>query len=495
MQDIGVPASTVSRGSGSGTQPQGDPKTDLAPYVPTPGNPWDARKAAHLMRRAGFGAKPDEIGAILQLGVDRTIDVLLTPSTDGLQEYGGAVLPHGEFLDLTSSLDSQVALWLYEMVAGRFPLKEKMALFWHDHFSVGVEAPNAVPLMTAHVNIFRRHGLGSFRQMLLDVTMDPAMQLWLDNYLNGRLVGGVPRINENYGRELLELYTMGVNGGYTQNDVVELSKVLSGWALSGMNQFAYVSAWHVTGTKTLLGKTIPALGQQELPYALDHAILPWPATAEYIVGKIWKYFVSEVPYPALITELANRFRADGFDLRSLMSTILRSNYFFSDTAIHQLVKSPVEYVIGSIRNSDTPVTLYRALNAQLTAMGYPLLRYGNPSGLEDGTAWIDSATLISRANYANVLTQVSTTNLIRARFDPTRQILLHGLKTAEQIVDHYVKILVGASIERSVRDSLVRFMNYNDTGYAPFTLTPAVVNVKVRGLVHLILSLPEYQLN
>lgn len=497
MQDPGMTLLSPARqGSAAGNRPQAaDPKADLAPYVPTQSDPWDARKATHLLRRAGFGAKPEDVDAMLLLGVDRTIDVLLTPSTDGLQEFGGRVLPHGEYLDLTNNLNAQVAQWLYEMANGRFPLKEKMVLFWHDHFSVGVEAVNATPLMIAHTNIFRRHGLGSFRQMLIEVTKDPAMQLWLDNYLNGRLVGGVPRINENYGRELLELYTMGVTGGYTQQDVIEISKVLSGWALSGRNEFVYNPSWHVTGTKTLLGKTIPGLGEPELAYALDNVILPWPATAEFIVGKIWAYFVSEEPYPALITELANRFRADGFNIRALMSTILRSKYFFSDAAIGALIKNPVEYVVGAIRNTNTPVLNYIALNNQLIAMGYPLLRYGNPAGLDDGKAWIDSATLISRANFANTMTQVSANNAIRAQFNPGREILLHGLKSPEQIVDHYLKILVDGRVEPSVRDSLVRFMNYNDSGYVPFTLTTGTVNVKVRGLVHLILALPEYQVN
>jgi hypothetical protein len=472
-----------------------DPAADLAPFVPSASDPFDERKAAHLMRRAGFGARPEELPAIVALGVDRTVDLLLIPSTAGLRSYGAQVLPHGEVLDLNYDVAAQRAQWLSEMVHGFYPLKEKMALFFSDHFSVGVETTQASPLLIPHVNIFRRHGLGSFRQMLIDVSRDPAMLYWLDNYLNGVVRGGVPVINENYGREVLELYTMGVNGGYTQADVVEVSKCLSGWGVDGYNTYLYTASRHVTGPKTVLGQTIPSMGEQEVYYLFDNVILPWPATAEYMVRKIWEYFVAPAPSPALVTELANRFRADKFNLRSLMSTILRSRYFYSDAAIGTLVKNPVEFVIGAMRGTNTSVNSYRTLSARIVAMGYPLLRYTNPFGLEDGDAWLDSSTIVARANFANELTQVSTTAGFQNRFDPAREIVRANLTTSNAIVDHFLRILLPVEPPQAVRTALYDFMNRVDTGVVPFTFTPAKISEKVRGLVHLILALPEYQLN
>lgn len=508
-------STTISKvqGTGNGGRVAQDPNSDLAPYVPSPQNPWDARKASHLMRRAGFGARPEEIPAILSLGVNRTADLLLTPAQVQLQEFGVQVLPHGEILYLANDLNAQRAQWLHHMATTLYPLQEKMVLFWSDHFSVGAENGNYAPLLPGLNNLLRRHALGSFRQMLIDVTKNPAMLFWLDNNVNGRLVGTTPTINENYGRELLELYTMGVNAGYTQADVVQVSRCLSGMStvdITISNQYLYRPTWHVAGTKQVsFGSgpngdqptTIPAgTGETELDYLLDNAILRFKPTAEYMVTKIWEYFVEANPYPALVTELANRFRASGYNIRSLMSIVLRSSYFFSDQAIGALVKNPVEYVVGAIRNLNLQfggLTSYTTIGPRLETMGYPLLRYSNPSGLADGVAWIDSSTMMARANFANELTMVNPGNL-GARFDYGREILIHNLTTAQAVVDKYLDILVGGNVPAPVREQLYDFMNRTDAGYEPFRFTQGVggkVSEKVRGLVHLILALPEYQIN
>ena len=483
-------AQAIAPGSGA----LADPNFDLAPWSPSGTDVWDRAKAAHLMRRAGFGARPEEIDAIVALGLDRTVDLLLTTPTSGLQEYGTQVLPTGEVLNLTYDLASQRGQWLNEMANTPYQLREKMVLFLTDHFSVGSEVINDVPLKLPHANIFRRHGLGSFRQMLIEVTADPAMLLWLDNNINGRLVNGVPTINENYAREIMELYTMGVNGGYTQNDVVQAARCLSGWTLTGNNRFFYNASWHVTGNKTVLGSTILSAGQQEV-YSLIDVLLAWPATAEYMVTKVWKFFVSENPYPALVTELAKRWRADGFNFRALMNIVLRSNYFFSSAARRVLIKNPVEFVINAIRNTATPIYRFVNLGQRVQDMGWSLLRYSNPAGYDDGTYWISTQAMIARCNFAAELTQVSGTAGVWPRFDPAREVVRMNLQTAEEIVDHFLGILVDGDVPPQVRYSLYDFMNRADRGSDPFVLTPAKINEKVRGLVHLILSLPEYQMN
>jgi uncharacterized protein (DUF1800 family) len=471
------------------------------------------------MRRAGFGARPEEIAAILSLGVDRTIDLLLTAGQVQLQESGVQVLPHGEVLYIAGDLNHQRAQWLHHMATTLYPLQEKMVLFWSDHFSVGAENANYTPLLPQLNNVLRRHALGSFRQMLIDVTKNPAMLFWLDNNVNGRLVNSVPTINENYGRELLELYTMGVNAGYTQADVVQVSRVLSGMStvdLGFSNQYLYRPTWHVTGTKQVsFGSgpngdqptTIPAgTAETELDFLLDNAILRFKPTAEYMVTKVWEYFVEQGPSPALVTELANRWRSTGYNIRALMSIVLRSSYFFSDAAIGALVKNPVEYVVGVIRNLNMPFAgtqSFITMGLRIETMGYPLLRYSNPSGLADGVAWIDSSTVIARANFANELSATAAGSL-GAQFQTAwmREIATHGLSSATAIVDHYLNVLVGGNVPGTVRDQLLDFMNRIDAGYEPFrmfnpngTLNTAKINEKVRGLVHLILALPEYQIN
>src|SRR5205085_2212511 len=143
-----------------------------------------------------------------------------------------------------------------------------------------------------------------------------------------RVNGNNGQVNENYGREVLELYTMGVNGGYKQADVYDCSRCLSGHTLRGFNVYAYDPALHLPGNKLVLGKTIVSNGELELYDLIDNVILPWPATAEFLVTKIWNYFVSDESYPALITELATRFRSSGFSILAVMDTILRSTIFY-----------------------------------------------------------------------------------------------------------------------------------------------------------------------
>ncbi len=467
-----------------------DPYSDLAPFVATAKNPWDPAKAAHLMRRAGLGASPEEIPTIVQQGMHASVDKLLAVTTSGLQETGQIRLPNGELLRLSSRSFGATHQWLHELATTKQPLKEKMALFWSDHFSVGTKDRRHEALLVRHINVFRKHGLGRFHDLLVAVTRDPAMLWWLDNNVNGQPEHGRPKINENYGRELLELYTLGVNAGYTQKDVREAAKCLTGWSTGAIDQFAYKPAWHVPGRKSFLGTTILSNGQREVHDLLD-TILGHPAAARFLVTKIWKYFVSETPYPQLIEVLADKWRKSGYDIKFLMSTIFRSNYFYSSRSIKTLVKNPVEVYAQATRALHVKWRFYLYADRGLAAMGYRLMDYSDPSGYRDGIAWIDEMAIIARANFANDATQMG----FKATFDPNREISRLNLSTAKAIVDHYLRVLGVDNVPANTRSVLYLFMDLVDTGRQKFTLTPAKINEKVRGLVHLALSLPEYSIN
>lgn len=486
-------------GAGGRVGVQLDPNQDLAPWKASVAEPWNRKRAAHLIRRAGFGGSLQEIDAVVALGMDRMVDLLLTPATQGLREYGTVALPNGELLNLTYNLAARRAYWLWEATNGFYPLREKLAFFWHDHFSVGSENVQSAATLTRHINVFRRFGLGNFRDILIEVTKDPAMMYWLDNYLNGNR--GL--INENYGRELLELYTMGVTGGYTQTDVVQASRCLTGWTLSGLEQFTYNAATHLGGAKTVLGSVInnPTDGMRDV-FDLIGVILNYQnggrhVAAEYVVNKIWEYFVAPAPYAALLTELANRWHAMNYDVRGLMDMILRSNYFHGALAYRRLVKSPVDYAVGALRNTRAPLARFSVLANRVQAMGLPLMAYTNPSGLEEGIGWVDSSTMIARGNFANELTRVNSSGsgLIGSTFDHWREINQYGLTSATMVVDHYLTLLVDGDVPPAIRTALIDFMNRTDAGVVPFTFTEAKVREKVRGLVHLILILPEYQMS
>lgn len=515
MQGIG---SSTARQTGKAAPTGGTAQSansavvELEPWVPSAADPFDEAKAAHLMRRAGFGASPEERKTLARVGVHRTVDLLTIPSNWPLQEWGTQILPTGEILNLHSNLTHQRAQWIHEAVFTHYPLKEKMALFWHDHFSVGIVGGITVPLQLPHVNIFRRHGLRKFRDMLVEVSRDPAMLFWLDNRING--AGRRQRINENYGRELLELYTMGEGAGYTQGDVVEASKCLAGWSLRYYNKFWYNPAFARAGAgvKTVLGNRIANANQEQDGYQLIDVLLRQKATAEYITGKIWSYFVAERPpasapteqklWDDIIVELGQRFMEVGYDIRMLMSVILRSKYFFSDRAIGKLVKNPMEYVIGTMRNLDSPfVGRYATVGFRIEQMGLPLFRYSNPSGLDDGQAWIDSQAVINRSNFADDFTRTSTTANFRVRWNPMTVIARHNLTSKALIIDHFLGALVGP-VPAQVRANLSEFMDYYDGTssrvYRPYDALPTNSQYrvsKVRGLVQLILALPEYNIN
>jgi len=467
---------------------------DLSIWRPTSTDPWDSKKAAHLLRRAGFGAAPDEIDSVVKIGMDRTVDLLVIPSTWGIQPLGTVRLPHGETLNLTRSFTHQRAQWVYEAANTVFPLKEKMAVFWHDHWSVGAEGGIQVPLLPVHINLFRQHGLGSFRDMVIAVTRDPAMMYWLDNYINGRS----GRINENYGRELLELYTQGVDRGYTETDVKEASRCLAGWSLTGYDKYLYRANYYQNVPKKVIGKTFyhPTRPETEGFQLIDH-LMSLDNTAQFIVEKIWAYFVSQEPYPALTKELARRWKLANYNIRLLMSLILRCNYFYSAKGMRSLVKNPMEYTVGALRNLGSPVVFrHDTVGFRVEQMGLPLLRYTNPAGLDDGTAWIDSASIITRSNFANEVTRDSTTAGIRINWDPFKDLDRAGAKTDVQIVDHYLKYMVDSSVPAQVRTNLIRFMNranftpINFNGQSRFNQRQ-----KIRGLVHVIMALPEYHVN
>ncbi|MCA8956504.1 MAG: DUF1800 domain-containing protein [Planctomycetes bacterium] len=503
---------TAKTGGGSpSTSRQGTVDFELSPWIPTTVDPFDAKKAAHLLRRAGFGAMPTEIDAILKVGVHRTVDLLTIPSNWGLQEYGSQMLPSGEVINVSQNVAYQRAQWVFEAVTTHFPLKEKMALFWHDHFSVGINNNTYTPMSVPHVNIFRRHGLGKFRDVLVEVARDPAMLFWLDNRING----ASGRINENWGRELNELYTQGEGSGYTESDVKATSACFAGWSLINYNKYFYNTTYARAGagSKTLLGQTIynPTNQEQEGYQAID-VLLSQKATSEYVVRKIWSYFVAERPetnaveqklWDDIVVELAKRWKESGYDIRGLMSVILRCNYFNSSRAMRKLVKNPMEYTVGAIRALGAPtIGRYSLLGTRVELMGLPLFRYSNPSGLSDGTAWIDSQALINRYNFVDDLTQVSTTADFRTSWDPLVEVQRKSLYTSKAIVDHFVSILVDDAITSTVRQNLYDYMDYIDgtptKQYVPYDSLPTNSQyrpAKIRGLVALIMILPEFNIN
>ena len=356
---------------------------------------------AHLMRRAGFGARRDELEQYQAQGYDATVDWLLNPGNDdGIEE--DIVDRYYIDIDDRRNNDPTNAWWLYRMINTNNPLEEKMALFWHSLFATAYEKIENGRAVASQIDTFRRLGLGNFRTMLLELSRDPAMIIWLDNDTNHK-----EALNENYGRELLELFSMGV-GNYTEDDVKECARAFTGWTIANRNarypwgpfplEFEYRPWDHDDSPKTFLGERGRFNGED-----IVDIIVKQPATGRFIAEKLYNFFVSDDPAPADAVEtLSTAYFESDCDLREVMRVLLHSDFFKS--AAYAKVKSPAEVVAGILRlvgdfQEPRPGLLETTFESKY--MGQELLNPPTVEGWHTGREWIDSGSLVSRVNFAS----------------------------------------------------------------------------------------------
>ncbi len=373
-----------------------------------------------LLRRAGFGATPAELERYVDLGIEKTLDELLHPERVDEDFDGLLGSLSGHLIDLQNIEDVQT-WWLYRMARTRRPLAEKMTLFWHGHFSVS-NAKVANPLaMHNHLALLREKGLGSFKDLVLGVSKDPAMLIWLDGNTNRK---GAP--NENYGRELLELFTLGI-GNYGEADVQASARAFTGWNLNE-NGFIFNQNQHDPGPKTFLGQTGPLDGGD-----IVEAVSAHPATAERICRKLFGFFAYPAPEAPLLGSLIGAYMDSRGDIRSVVRAILTSDAFYSDESRYGHIKSPVEYTAGSIRMVGAQ-SRERGLILALRSMGQDILNPPNVAGWAGGRAWINPSTLLERFNFA--------ARLATQRGDPNDGGLIEPLK----LLGEDVKLQDGATL-------------------------------------------------
>ena len=445
----------------------------------------DTRRLAHLLRRAGFGARPSEWTEYAKLGVAGTTSRLLHP--EAVPDPFDAILSgiQGDYVDF-DDIGSIRKWWMYRMSHTPRPLEEKLTLFWHNHFATANYKVDNPRWMWTQNQLFRTHALGNFRTMLQAVSRDPAMLVWLDGAENRK-----GRPNENYGRELLELFTMGVGNGYTEADVKEAARAFTGWHFDrDQAVFVFDADRHDDGVKTFLGQTGAFNGDDIIDIVVRH-----PSTANFVCGKLFKYFVHETPTPADIAPLAKTYFQSGYDIRAVVASILNSPAFYSDAAYHAKIKNPTEYVVTALRTLDAPFSA--ANNSLLSAtrtMGQELFSPPNVKGWPGGKTWMNTMTLITRVNFASGLTyEMNRHGLLGPRLH--RAIAAYGtapggLATPEHLVDAvWGLMLPGHPPSVPTRTALVDFARGggSPTGVVNF-------DAKAPGLVSLILSAPEYQL-
>ena len=373
----------------------------------------DVALIAHLMRRAGFGAPYHELEALAAQGYDATVDALLHPET----QPSGLDLDLAEryFIEWSHFVRGVPEYWAWRMINSKRQLEEKMVLFWHGVLCTADSKTQSYPTSYAELEMFRQYGMGSFRDLLLEISRDPAMVFYLDNCLSHK-----GAINENYGRELLELFSMGVGMdgqfNYTEDDVKECSRAFTGWTLANnvpgqpygryAAQFAYNPADHDAGVKTFLGETGNFDGDD-----IIEIIARQPATARFISRHLYSYFVADeaqVPAwmdtpprdPDTIKMLEDEYFRSGYNIRAMLRLLFHSDAF--KNARFARVKGPVETVMGTMRligDWTEPKPGFEFIFDEMKYMGQELFNPPSVEGWHTGKEWIDGGTLVHRINF------------------------------------------------------------------------------------------------
>lgn len=464
-----------------------DPSAAWRPWEPTAAEPWSLKWAGHLYRRAGFGGTPEQVTQAVADGLPAAVEKLLngTSSADRDEAFART----GEVL-ADQNVGALRGWWLYLMLNGGHPLREKLTLFWHNHFATSIAKVRAAPLMFRQNQTLRRHALGSFAGLLADVSRDPAMVVWLDNNRNLR-----GRPNENYAREVMELFTLGV-GHYTERDVREAARAFTGWHTDGP-VFAFNPRYHDDGPKTVLGATGPWDGTD-----VQRLILDRPEVSRFLVAKVYRDFVSETKPPAgLLEPLAERYRQSRYDTRDLISTVLRSRHFYSEHAYRRRVKSPVEYAVGAVQGLGIERIRPEDLVDPLEKMGQALFAPPDVKGWRGGKHWLNSATVLARQNFAEQVVKYNETpdRVGAARLAvkdpnpaPAPRSLLARLRdlpgaTARGRLSLAADALLGGDLDEASRGKLEHFLEDGNP-------KDAALEARLRETVHAALSLPDYHL-
>ena len=386
---------------------------------PVSAHRWDFTAAAHLLNRAGFGGPPVEIERLVTLGpvqaVSWFVDYERLPDTTANPAWAQPDPERAEQLKAARMAGPEErrkiiqaqqknqrermielrAWWLRRMAFGPRPLQEKMALFWHGHFATSVEKVRDAYLMWRQNELFRRLATGNWLELLSAVAKDPAMLIWLDQAQSRK-----QHPNENFAREVMELFTLG-EGHYTEKDVTEAARALTGWSYDRLDEdFVDRPIWHDWGLKTIFGQTGNFDGQDFL-----EMLVAKPQAAQFITAKLWNYFAGTPPSTELNEALAATFRAAGNNFKPLLRTMFLSEEFYAPAIIRNQVKSPVQWLVGSVRVLERPLPPPLVCLGLTRNLGQDFFAPPNVKGWDGGLSWITTNTLLSRYNDAATLLQ------------------------------------------------------------------------------------------
>jgi len=476
------------------------------------------RQIEHLLRRAGFGARPDELEYYGEMSVSQVIDTLLNfdviaddvDTFIGKAGYVGTTV-RGVFAPQSNITDARQR-WLFRMVHSDRPLQEKMTLFWHNHFATGynkiagtfgategarylaAKASQDPGKVRGQIEMLREKALGNFRDILVEIAKDTAMLVWLDGRTNTRA-----QPQENFAREIMELFTMGV-GNYTEPDVYAGARVFTGWNLqrpgsaadgSQHYEFFYNAGQHDTAAKTFSfpiyadgNKTIPARndGMQD-GLDLINALAANPNTGRYLAGKLWRFFVSEfrAPDPAFVDRVTAVYLQSRYDMKAVMREVLTSSQFWAST--WERYAWPVEFVVRALKDVGwTGFSVNDALTP-LANMGLILYEPPDVSGWDAGQAWFSTGAMLARMNFAASLAS-------NQRFNLTASVKVAGAgKSADALLAFLTDQVASAPLDSGVSSEYSNYLRATGA----WTGSDAQLQAKATGLVHLMAGSPEYQ--
>jgi uncharacterized protein (DUF1800 family) len=432
----------------------------LAPYEPSPQDPFDLRKVGHLLRRAGFGASLAVRRELAAAGVDAAI-AWVAPRPAGPD-------PAAELLDQAIALGDLARIRAFRVwlaLQSAQPLQQRLSCFWHGHFATSnqkVADPRAMALQLA---TFDRLGLGRFDELLAAMGRDPALLRWLDNDVNTRA-----QPNENFARELFELFTLG-RGSYSEADVRAAARCFTGWHVRD-GRFRFEARLHDAREKRLFGEAGSFGGE----WVLDK-VVQRPEHASFLAHKWLGYFVHPEPEPDEVAALAAVYERTGRHVGETITALLRSRLFFSARAFRSKVKSPADFVIGTVRllgGRAVPTVLA----ATMAALGEAWLEPPSVEGWHGGRSWLSPATWLLRANFVADLLAGR-----RGRFSPRPGTLCRGLRRPEEKAKAAVRMLLDGEVAPGVEAEL-----------AAVAAAHADEDQSVAAVLHATACLPEYQL-
>ena len=471
----------------------------------------DFKLMSHLMRRAGFSSTKEDIENKLAIGYEASVEELLNPSTktDGIDD---ATLRRYH-PDQAASHDSTSvgSYWLYRLISTNSPLQEKIGLFWHNIFATGyAKVTNGKPL-TDQIAMFRKYGMGKLDDLLLQLSKDPAMIIWLDNMDNHK-----GAINENYGRELLELFSMGV-GNYTEDDIKECSRAFTGWTIANVDYTKQLAvrnsiwpygklAWryeyddddHDSEIKTFLGEKGDFNGGD-----IINIICKQPSTARFISRHLYHFFVADEPpvpsWPyvepqdmAAIKILEQAYFDSNHNIEEMLRTLFNSDFFKSELNYYKKIKSPTELVVQILRITeefDNPKFELSTRNSQIAYMGQQLLNPPSVEGWHQGLEWIETGSITERVNFC--VQQMS--DLSNPGISKMSDTLLSNdinIMTPKNIIQNIINELGGLDISDETRETLEKFAD--EIGLLNIENNPKIKETMAT-MLGMISSVPEFQ--